>query len=378
MTAIDVRSFRVLVLFGALVPMAAGSTPRNGSGARLPAFSVERVATMQVARSVHTATTLRSGHVLIVGGMATGGRSVALVELFDPATNAIEETASLGTARASHTATLLRDGRLLVTGGYHGEYLRSSELYEPATKQFRPAPALTEPRSGHTATLLLDGRVLIVGGVGTGWTFLRSAELYDPASGRSAPVGSMYVPREGHTATLLADGRVLIVGGHNGRRSAMEVYSSAELFDPRTRRFTPAGGLVTARHKHDAVRLSDGRVLVVGGADRTDRNFFRTTEIFSPTTGTFEAGPSMRSPRYKIATTSILLPDGDVLVTSGARTAEFLDHESGVFRELPGTLSEAYRFAAATPISDGDVFLSGGYADGVRSTAGVWRLRRGR
>ena len=41
-----------------------------------------------------------------------------------------------------------------------------------------------------------------------------------------------------------------------------------------------------------------------------------------------------------------------------------------------GVLTDAYRFAAATPLPGGDVFLSGGYADGVQSTAGVWRLRR--
>lgn len=75
--------------------------------------------------------------------------------------------------------------------------------------------------------------------------------------------------------------------------------------------------LTTPRHKHDAVRLADGRVIVVGGADRTDRNHFRTTEIFDPATGTFAPGPSMRKARYKIAGTSVLLPSGDILVGSG-------------------------------------------------------------
>ncbi len=338
--------------------------------------SVERVATLHNARAVHTATSLRSGHVLIVGGMTSGGGSLATVELFDPSTNTAHALGTLDTPRASHTATVLGDGRVLIAGGYDGEYLRSIEIFDPTQRRFRQAGSLVEARSGHTATLLPDGRVLFVGGVGRGWTFLRTAELYDPVTGRSEPVGSMSAPRESHTATLLADGRVLVIGGHSGRRRDMEVYASAEAFVPATRRFEPAGALGTPRHKHDAVRLVDGRVLVIGGADRTDRTHFQTTEIYSPGPATFERGPSMAHHRYKIAGTSVLLPNGDVLITSGARDAELLDHRLEAFRVIPGQLPAAYRFAAAALLPSGDVLFAGGYADDNQNTAGVWRFRR--
>jgi hypothetical protein len=42
-----------------------------------PSQSLQQVATLQTARSVHTATTLQSGLVLVVGGMADGGSSIA-------------------------------------------------------------------------------------------------------------------------------------------------------------------------------------------------------------------------------------------------------------------------------------------------------------
>ncbi|MBA3406337.1 MAG: hypothetical protein H0U13_16910 [Gemmatimonadaceae bacterium] len=306
--------------------------------------------------------------------MADRGGSDASVELFDPARNTVQELGSIAERRASHTATLLGDGRVLIAGGYNGEYLASLEVFEPSTKRFRPAGSLVVERSGHTATLLADGRVLFVGGVGRGWTFLRSAELYDPKTGRSEPVGPMNVPRESHTATLLADGQVLVIGGHNGRRQNMAVYASAELFSPRTRRFDAAGSLATARHKHDAIRLADGRVLVIGGADRTDRVYYATTEIYSPRTATFERGPSMANRRYKIAGTSVLLSSGDVLVTSGARVAELLELGRWTFREVPGRFPAEYRYAAAAPLRKGDVIITGGYSDGNQNTAGVWRF----
>ncbi len=335
---------------------------------------LRQVATLRTPRAAHTATTLATGKVLIVGGMVDGGGSLASVELFDPVRNALEQLRPLAEARSGHSATLLRDGRVLVAGGYDGNYLASVEIFEPSTGRFRPAGSLTEGRSGHTATLLPDGRVLVAGGVGRGWTFLRSAELFDPATRRSEPVGSMSVPRESHTATLLDDGRVLVVGGHSGRRQDMQVYASAESFDPATRRFSDAGTLAIARHKHDAIRLADGRVLVIGGADRSDRTYFSSTEVYDPRTGTFMRGPSMASTRYKIAGTSILLPNGDVLVTSGAKAAERLDAGAEAFREIPGRLPAAYRFAAAALLRDGDVLITGGYSDNNRNTAGVWRV----
>lgn len=367
MTSITVPRVGTLALVGVFIQPASPPTK--------PAESIEQVATLHTGRSVHTATTLQSGHVLIVGGMATGGGSLAGVELFDPTTNTIQELGSLAERRASHTATLLGDGRVLIAGGYNGEYLGSVEVFDPAQKRFRPAGSLVEARSGHTATLLPDGRVLFVGGVGRGWTFLRSAELYDPATGHSESVGSMSVPRESHTATLLADGRVLVIGGHSGRQRDMKVYASAEAFVPQARRFEPAGALATPRHKHDAIRLPDGRVLVVGGADRSDRVHYGTTESYSPGTATFERGPSMTNRRYKIAGTSVLLSSGDVLVTSGARTAELLDRGTGAFRQIPGHFPEAYRFAATAPLPGGDVFIVGGYSDGNQNTTGVWRFR---
>ena len=367
MTSINVSRLALLALLGVFIQPAVPPTKA--------AESIEEVATLYAARAAHTATTLRSGHVLIVGGMATGGTGLASVELFDPTQNAVHELGSLVEPRASHTATLLGDGRVLIAGGYNGEYLASVEVFDPQSRRLRPAGSLVEARSGHTATLLPDGRVLLVGGVGRGWTFLRSAELYDPATGRSESVGSMNLPRESHTATLLADGRVVVIGGHNGRRQNMEVHASAEAFVPQARRFEPAGALATARHKHDAIRLVDGRVLVIGGADRSDRVQYGTTEIYDPRTESVQPGPTMANRRYKIAGTSVLLPSGQVLITSGARTAELLDLERGTFREIPGRFPEAYRFAAAALLPDGDVFIAGGYSDANKNAVGVWRFR---
>ncbi|MFQ5693086.1 MAG: kelch repeat-containing protein, partial [Nitrospinota bacterium] len=60
-----------------------------------------------------------------------------------------------------------------------------------------------------------------------------------------------------------------------------ETLRSAEVFDPRTGRFTEArSGLRRARRLFTATVLADGRVLAAGGAN--DREVLRTAEIFTP------------------------------------------------------------------------------------------------
>ena len=191
--------------------------------------------------------------------------------------------------RDNHTqATLLPNGKVLIAGGYNNEYLATALLYDPQKNRFEPTGSMQSGRSGHVAVLLDNGMVLIAGGVGDGWTFLASAELYNPIAGTFLPVGDMAFPRESHTATVLQNGTVLITGGHSGRRANIVIYNQAEIFDPATAQFRMTGDLQISRHKHDALLLADGRVLVTGGADNRDgKGVYRSAELYDPVSGQF-------------------------------------------------------------------------------------------
>ncbi len=119
-----------------------------------------------------------------------------------------------------------------------------------ATGHLSPALEMSTGRAAHTATLLPDGSVLIAGGfrqVGTSEVAIASAEIYDPRTNRFTPTGDMNVARIGHAATLLPNGQVLIVGGWG----ESNLTSTAELYDPQTGKFSKTASSVCAQGGHD-------------------------------------------------------------------------------------------------------------------------------
>jgi hypothetical protein len=366
--------FVALVLAGCEVEPAAPDRVHHSAANEQ---SVSSAAHMRVARAAHTATKLRGGDTLVAGGFGVAeGDPLASAELYDAPAGGFAPIKDMTTPRQSHTATPLPDGRILISGGYgtNGP-LRSAETYDPSTRRFTSTGRMAARRAGHEAVRLEDGRVLIVGGVGPGFAFLKTAELYDPLTGRFSAVGAMSVPRESHTTTLLPDGKVLVAGGHVGREEDLRLYDSAELYDPATGHFSRANDMTIPRHKHDAVGLADGRVLIVGGADeREDPRPFDTAEIYDPDTGVFRRTGDLNLARYKLRGTSVLQENGRVVVAGGADGPEVYEPAAGGFARLSGSFGRAPLFAAAARVRGG-VLLCGGYSREGGPTDAAWLVR---
>ena len=357
---------------------ASGSpTPLAIPAATSLVGSIQPAGNMRQARAAFTATLLQDGRVLIAGGFGRGEDSYTdSAELYGPSSGTFTPTGKMAIRRCCQTATLLPDGRVLIAGGFNGQYLSQAEIYDPETGQFTPASSMTTDRMDHTAVLLEDGKVLLAGGVGTGWTFLSSAELYDPATGRFTPTGGMAEARESHTLTRLLDGRVLVTGGHRGRHAAIVIYASAEIYDPAQGVFEPAGRMILRRHKHDAVLLADGRVLITGGSDESDdQGAYTSAEIYDPGSGQFIPIGDMPGIRYKHIGTSLLLKNGDILLAGGAQYAALYEPQEGRFFQVPGALGTSALsrlFAAATLLQDGRALIAGGYGLGQNVSSQAW------
>jgi N-acetylneuraminic acid mutarotase len=159
--------------------------------------------------------------------------------------------------------------------------------------------------------------VLVVGGIGVNgaYTSFASAELYNPKTSKWTFTGSMSVGRTDFTATLLPNGEVLVAGGTDYE---INCYATAELYNPSTGQWTLTGSMTHPRCLHSATLLPDGEVLVSGGVNgvySTNTATVSASEIYNPETGTWTATGSLNVSRAEAAT--LLLDEGEVLSAGG-------------------------------------------------------------
>jgi hypothetical protein len=271
---------------------------------------------------------LKDGRVLAVGSTInyydTGGLGDA--SIFDPASGQWTPTGSPLEAMYLPTATSLDDGRVVVAGsGY-------VEVYDPSSGKFSKAGTLLDKRYLAAATPLLDGRILLTGG----WDLpdpkgvlreLKTAQIYDPKTGQTTWTGSMSTVRDRGQAVRLEDGRVLMMGGN--ANLAEDPLASAEIFDPSTGTFTLTGSMAEPRADFSAALLPDGRVLVAGGGPIPVSGEIGGVhvEIYDPVTGKFKAaGTAAIDPRLRLVT--MPLPDGRVVMVDLDGTAGIFDLSS--------------------------------------------------
>jgi hypothetical protein len=353
---------------------------------------------MTTPRANHGAAELPDGRVLICGGTVNAniGGVLSSAEVFDPSTQKFSPTGSMSVARMGQTATVLRNGKVLVVGGQRNigfrTALASAEIYDPATGAFQNTASMSVAREGHTATLLRDGRVLVAGGSSNGTVTIDSAEIYDPTAGQWISAGHMTVPREAHVAVLLGSGKVLIAGGGRGGMPGGYIsYQNGEIFDPTTGRFTAiADHMRSDRVGAAAVLLDTGKALIIGGKSgkvlygpgaRNIASFtpLDTSEFFDPESMTFLPAAPMRVPHY--LGTATLLGNGHVLVVGGWRmqgnvivgmmdAEEFTPGMPGEYASV-GPLHVGRLLNSATLLPDGDVMVAGGVDQNGKVTSSV-------
>ncbi|OXM69767.1 Kelch repeat-containing protein [Amycolatopsis vastitatis] len=277
--------------------------------------------------------------VLVVGGVDGKGVAQATGAVYDVAGDAWT-TADPHVPRRLHATTVLADGKVLVTGGVSGSPfspgLTAAEIFNPADKTWKVVAGMKQGRWGHSAVLLPNKQVLVAGGAtnrsGDSIRALASAELYDPDKNTWTDAKPMTDPRTGHTAIVLKDGKVLVCGGTVPVSGTGDVaLGFCELYTPGTTpgndSWSATGSLLRPRTGHQAVKLSETSVLVVGGGvpgapgDGTFDPYARlTVEQFDLTAGAGtwqDVTPAEPVPRGRGLHRAVPLGTGKVLVAGG-------------------------------------------------------------
>ena len=259
---------------------------------------------------------------------------------------------------------------LLVLALVGGAVLVGSRLLNPPIpmghvylNELVEAPDLSMVMTHSVLVPLVDGRVLVIGAGSDGGGRPTTALLYDPATGASVTAGPMESADQYFvgviSAVRLKDGRVLVIGD-----------GVTQIFDPTTLRFAPVGPMVTPRRWAGVALLHDGRVLITGGYPVGGDAAVSSAELFDPDTLSFSPTGSMGTSRSMPS--MAVLPDGRVFVSPGESrtTVEIYDPGTRTF-SAAGTVS-SYGYGDAIALPDGRVVVIGGSSLGRQGFAEVW------
>lgn len=317
------------------------------------------------------AITLQDGSVLVAGGYdGTGMRPAYLsqaAEVYQPRDGLFLPVGQMAQLAIAPPAALLGNGQVLIVSTTPSGP-PDSEVYNPTLQSFREVGALSTTRQdGFTLTAFGNTDALVAGGVQDtpgGATALAQAKVYNANSQAYSATGSLNQARFSAGAVELANGKVLVVGGHTGFDShgcPVGTTASAEIYDPATGKFAPAGNMTSVRAGPHVIRLRDGRVLIVGGESaggNCQLSVWTTAEIYDPVSGIFSAtGSLVRN-----------LPQNGDTLTSFNQPALMKNGKVLIGDEIYDPASGSFSLAAGVAAGDSRVMLKTGQALQLNST----------
>jgi len=320
------------------------------------------------------------GAGLVIGG-ANQGASVTDVERFDPMTGERTVIAGVQPRIGAVAAALGTTGVVLIGGtdmaGADATFIEVIDPDQPDAGRVDELDQTVTGRTDLTATTLTAGDVIVIGGL-DGTTVSGSVDDVAIANGTVSAIAlraQLAHPRHAHTATRLGNDEgapVLIAGGLDGSGAPV---AAAELYKPLSEDFSTsfAANMNVPRSQHQAVRMPDNSVLVVGGVDATGAGV-DTLELFSLDGGFVQVG-TLPPTAGLTGFTATTLPDGRVLLTGGTRDgatplptafiASLDPIDGSVDVVATDSLSIPRMNHQATLLCDGTVLITGG-TDGTQ------------
>ena len=316
--------------------------PQTGTYANMPATSTDLFC---VGHAM-----LANGKLLTVGGdTRTTGLGVNDVNLFDPQTNAWTTMPKMASRRWYPTATTLSDGRVFVLSGYDDCYGPSClvgrpEIYNPLTNAWTSLTGSNYVSPSYPFLFEMpDGRIIHAGS----YEGTVDTRVLDLSTGAWSVLDSN--PIDAGSAVMYAPGKIMKAGKWaNSDPPYVAAHANTYVMDlnqgaPQWRTTAPMN---FPRAYNMLTLLPDGTTLATAGSRSTDpgngAQGVLEAEIWSPASETWTTMARMRNPRMYHGT-SILLPDGRVIVAGSGRYGSPEQFNAEIF-------SPPYLFKGARPV----------------------------
>jgi non-specific serine/threonine protein kinase len=281
-----------------LAVMLAGCTAQAPTPAPTPSAAGGSWRALAPAPTTRTEVVAAASgdRVYVVGGLRTGGDSLAAVEVFDTAAGTWAAGPDLPVA-VDHAMATTVDGVVHVFGGYLDNGTPSDRAFRLDGDAWRDVAALPEGRAAGTAAA--HGKaVYVAGGIGPDG-LAREMLVYDAAADRWSTAPGPPTPRE-HLGGAGFGGLVYTVGGRVGGLGGN--LDAFEAYDPGTRRWTTLPPLPTARGGLSAAATCNGLVVAVGGEEKAT---FAEAEAYDVRAGRWRTLAPLPTPRHGLGVVAI-------------------------------------------------------------------------
>ncbi|MFO0984130.1 MAG: galactose oxidase-like domain-containing protein [Planctomycetota bacterium] len=245
-----------------------------------------QVESMQDGRWYATGTTLPDGRVMAFSGLDLDSGTNVTVEIYKVGDGWSPEYPAPWEPPLYPWMHVLPDGQLVFTGS-----TRDSHLFDPATQTWtlRIARTVYNGDRFYGSSVLLpllpengyQARVMIMGGDSPATP---NAEVLDLSQSSPAwrALPPMSLPRVQMNAVLLPDGKVLAQGGSAYNEDEPTASKAADLFDPVTETWSPAGVAAYARLYHSVALLLPDATVWTAGSNPQRGIWEPHMEIYSP------------------------------------------------------------------------------------------------
>jgi len=306
-------------------------------------------------RAIH-ATVLRTGNVLLVAGSGNDRATTSGFKstVWNPSTGAFTAVpVPADLFCGGHT--VLPDGRVLILGG-NAAYstatspfkgLKTTYLFDPSTASFTKAPDMAAGRWYPSATELGGGDVLTVGGLDQNGAGNTKTEQFSGTSNTwNSPPPTQTDSYWGlyPAMVLTASGQLFYTGSHVFGPGRPGTGASLYNVDTGAIRDVPGLRLPGSRDQSTSVLLPPAqkqKVLIMGGGNAvTNVDATNTTDIvdLSSANPTYVPGPNLGA--GKMYASAVILPDGTVLETGGARNnRNNAVHEASIYNPRTNTMT---------------------------------------
>ena len=199
--------------------------------------------------------------------------------MYDPATDAWTQKTDMPTPKKTKTCVV--DGKIYAIGGWsttnEQTQLETVDVYDPAEDTWAKAESMNHARCS-AAISVVNGEIYAVGGIG--WPpnrdqagqylsslYLSTVEVFNPKTNQWQERTEMSVPKAEHSSSVI-DGKIYVMGGYLREGETYTTFSTIEIYDPATDRWTQAPDMLIGKSGH-ATEVVDGQIYIFGGGPPT-------------------------------------------------------------------------------------------------------------